>query len=97
MGAHSIDGDEGNVSARPLGLPRYEYKQLWWVERIKDMTMETLNALGDQGWHVVATHGDWLILERPKLWMHNQFLSCCHGRPCCHSCLSSCSAPRETE
>ncbi len=77
--------------------PRYEYKSLWRVGLIEGLTLNTLNMLGEQGWHVVAEQGNWLILERPKLWEHNWYLSCCHGRPCCKSCLSNCSAARETE
>ncbi len=88
---------KGRVSARPQGLPKYEYKRLWWVGAINEITVNTLNALGAKGWHVVAVKDAWVILERPKLWEHNMYLSCCTGRPCCKSCLSSCSEPRETE
>ena len=88
---------EPDFRPRPMPRPRYEYKKLWNVNLIEGITEGTLNVLGDQGWHIVGMIGNWIFLERPKLWSHNWYLSCCHGRPCCESCLSNCSAARETE
>ena len=38
-----------------------------------------------------------MIEERSGGLKHNNWLSCCHGTPCCDSCAPECARPREAE
>ena len=61
-----------NNVATPIPVTLYEYRTLWYGDDISGDTIERLNALGREGWHVVAEADKRLILERPLVVSHEQ-------------------------